>query len=86
MKNLHGVFVVLPLPDLVALGDKVPNPILNSSSRGNSVKHLSPEMKMLVRRFLLSEIQESTIACLASDGQGIFIKAFYSPVQDIGNI
>jgi hypothetical protein len=55
MKNLHGVFIVLPLPDLVALGDKAPNPILNPSLRGYSVKHLSPEMKMLVRRFLLRE-------------------------------
>jgi hypothetical protein len=55
MKNLHGVFIVPPLPDLVALGDKAPNPILNLSSRGYSVKHLSPEMKMLVRRFHLRE-------------------------------
>jgi hypothetical protein len=53
MKSFHGVFILLPHPELVALGDKAPIPILNPSSRGYSIKHLSPEMKMIVRRFLL---------------------------------
>ncbi len=45
----------MPLPDLVALGHEVPNPILNQISRGNSVKNLSPELEMFVRRFFLRE-------------------------------
>jgi hypothetical protein len=70
----------------VALGHEAPNPILNPTLRGNSVKNLSPELEMFVRRFLLREYkgQPELVGLLmvqvSSD------EAFSSSIQDVGNI
>jgi hypothetical protein len=76
----------MPLPDLVALGHEVPNPILNQISRGNSVKNLSPELEMFVRRFFLREYKGWPELIGLPTVQVSSVEAFSSIVQDVGNI
>jgi hypothetical protein len=76
----------MPLPELVALGHEVPNPILNPTLRGNSVKNLSPELEMFVRRFLLREYKGQPELVGIPTVQVSSVEAFSSSIQDVGNI
>jgi hypothetical protein len=84
--NLFGVFIVTPLPDLVALGHEAPNSMLNPTSGGNSIKYLSPKLEMFGRRFFLREYKGQPELVGLPTVQVSFVKAFSSSVQDIGNI
>jgi hypothetical protein len=60
--------------------------MLNPTSGGNSVKYLSTELEMFVRRFFLREYkgQPELVGLLMV--QVSFVEAFSSSIQDVGNI
>jgi hypothetical protein len=60
--------------------------MLNPTLGGNSLKYLSPELEMIVRRLFLREYKGQPELVGLPTVQVSFVEAFSSSVQDVGNI
>jgi hypothetical protein len=60
--------------------------MLNPTSGSNSIKYLSLELEMFVRRFFLREYKGWPELGWLPTVQVSFVEAFPSSVQDVGNI
>jgi hypothetical protein len=60
--------------------------MLNATLGGNSVKYLSPELEVFVRRFFLREYKGLPELIGLPTVQVSFVEAFFSGIQDVGNI
>jgi hypothetical protein len=60
--------------------------MLNPTSGGNTIKYLSPELEMFVRRFFLGEYKGRPELVWLPTVQVSFVEALSSGVQDVGNM